>query len=255
MAFSPDGTTLASGSGSKIYLWDVKAGINLATIEGHIGRANSVSFSRDGTLLATGVWDETVRLWNFTTQNIVTLGGHQYVCRGVLWRFHPMAQNSRSGSSDGTVKLWDVTTRTNIATLEGHTRYCLVLLRFHPMGQLLASGSRDRTVKLWDVATREIFPHSEGLRILSRSHPMGIHLLQVAAWEAREARSCYGTWRQEKISPPLRGHTGGYNWGAVEAVAFSPDGTLLASGSRDRTVMTMGHVATRENIATFRAYE
>ena len=60
VAFSPDGTTLASGSHGDVNLWDVATGENIATLEGHTEWVYSVAFSTDGTTLASGSQDGTV---------------------------------------------------------------------------------------------------------------------------------------------------------------------------------------------------
>jgi len=63
VAFSPDGKTLASGSGDKtIMLWDLVSGKKKATLKGHTHRVSSVAFSPDGKTLASGSNDNTIKL-------------------------------------------------------------------------------------------------------------------------------------------------------------------------------------------------
>ncbi|MCE9532621.1 MAG: protein kinase, partial [Planctomycetes bacterium] len=64
VAFSRNGTVLASGSGSKIMLWNPDTHELLATLTGHGYDVTSLAFSADGAILATGSLDQTVRLWD-----------------------------------------------------------------------------------------------------------------------------------------------------------------------------------------------
>ena len=123
------------------------------------------------TILASGSWDNTVKLWDVATkQNTATLEGHTYVVWPVA--FSPDGTTLASGSLDNTVKLWDVATGTNITTLEGHTDG-VNSVAFSPDGTLLASGSWDDTVKLWDVATHENIATLEG-------HTGGVYSLEFS---------------------------------------------------------------------------
>jgi WD40 repeat protein len=69
IAFSPDGTTLASGgTDNAVRLWDVATGTELGgPLNGHIQAVESVAFSHDGRLLVSGSRDNTVRVWQGVT--------------------------------------------------------------------------------------------------------------------------------------------------------------------------------------------
>ena len=73
LTFSPDGTRLASASRTQIKLWDIETRAEIMTLKGHTDTIDSVAFSPDGKLLASGASDKTVKLWNIETGgNIAT---------------------------------------------------------------------------------------------------------------------------------------------------------------------------------------
>ena len=112
-----------------------------------------MSFSPDGQTLASGSWDETIRLWDISTGDVVhTLTRHTGPVYSVS--FSPDGQTLASGSWDRTIRLWDISTGDVIHTLTGHTDI-VFSVAFSPDGQTLASGSLDGTVLLWDIEPSE----------------------------------------------------------------------------------------------------
>src|SRR5262245_58104966 len=78
LAFSPDGTLLASASGDgTARLWDLAAGKTLHVLEGHDGSCYQAAFSPDGKWLATASGDHHLRLWEVSTGKLrQLLKGH-----------------------------------------------------------------------------------------------------------------------------------------------------------------------------------
>ncbi|KAL0945638.1 hypothetical protein HGRIS_014792 [Hohenbuehelia grisea] len=186
-----------------------------------------VSFSLDGTRIASGSKDNTIRLWDAATgEQIGTpLSGHDSPVTSVA--FSPDGTRIASGSYDNTIRLCDAATGVQIGVpLSGH--YDLVnSVVFSPDGTRIASGSYDKTIRLWDATTGEqisaalsghenwvtsVVFSPDGTRIASGSKDDTIRL-----WDAATG---------EQIGEPLSGHDQG-----VSSVVFPPDGTCIASGS------------------------
>ena len=219
----------------------------LSTISLQTTFAQDMSFSPDGTALASGSDDGTVKLWDVTThENIATLQGHTNWVYSVS--FSPDGATLASGSWDGTIKLWDVATHENIATLQRPLENWSLPMSFSPDGTVLASGAADGTVKLWDVATHEniatLQGHLEDSFILVSFSPDSTTL---ASGSSDGTVKLWDVATHENIAT-LEGHTD-----YVSSVSFSPDGTTLASGSSDGTVK-LWDVATRTNIATLEGH-
>ncbi|MHC5673305.1 protein kinase domain-containing protein [Nostoc sp.] len=163
VAFSPQGQVLASASYDRtIRLWQISALEDfqrelqnrpcyslLSTLSGHAWAVLTVAFSPDGQILATGSDDNTIKLWEVNTgQLICTLVGHSWSVVAVA--FTADGETLLSASCDKTVKLWRVSTAEEIVTLSGHVD-SVSAVAVSKVRQLIASGSRDKTIKLWQL--------------------------------------------------------------------------------------------------------
>ena len=153
LAFSLDGTVLASGGQDGVRLWDVEARSSTATLPGAV---TSVALSPDGATLASGSGDG-LRLLDVETEAEVATyqhgsGGWGSGVNSVA--FSPDGTLVASGGDDTTVRLWEMATGDNVAVLEGHDEP-VRSVAFSTDGTMLASGDADLTVLLWDPVSGE----------------------------------------------------------------------------------------------------
>jgi hypothetical protein len=108
-----------------------------------------VTYSADGTRLASGSWDETVKVWDTASgKELRSLKGHLNWIYSVT--FSPDGARLASASNDQTLKLWDAASGQELRTLKGHAGGA-TSVAFSSDGKRLASACWDGTVYVWDA--------------------------------------------------------------------------------------------------------
>ncbi|KAJ2842177.1 ribosome assembly, partial [Coemansia brasiliensis] len=128
-----------------------------SSLTGHTEAVLSVCFSPDGSQLASGSGDTTVRIWDLSTETPrVTCKGHRNWVLCIAWA--PNARILASGGMDNSVRLWDPATGRDLGILSGHRKWITALAwepqHLNPQCSRVASSSKDGTVRVWDVRLR-----------------------------------------------------------------------------------------------------
>jgi WD40 repeat protein len=212
-------------------------------LKGHTSVVYSLSFSPDGKTLATGSYDNTIKLWDFAAgKEIKELKGHTAPVYSVA--FSPDGMTLASSSTDKSVRLWNVADGKEAKKIDGHTDI-VDSVAWSPDGKLLASGSADKSVRLWNPI--------DGKEVKNLgAHPAGVYIV-VFSQDGKQLASCAsdGTIKvwdvegQKEIKtlpaykaktekdPEVKGHKG-----QCTSIAFSPDGkTLYSVGLEDQMLL------------------
>ena len=228
VAFSPDGSRLASGGEDHdVILSDAHTGVVLAVLKGHTQVIRSVAFSPDGSRLASASADHTVRIWDARNgQPLMTFLGTEEM-NAVA--FSPDGSRLASAGGDRVITLRDAKTGQVLKTLAGHTA-AIYGLAIRPDGARLASASLDHTVRVWDLKSGQavVLYKGHAAAVLSVAFsPDGSCL--ASAGDERFVRIWDGETGKDLIA--LAGHSQ-----LIRSVVFRPDGARIASAGLDQTV-------------------
>ena len=197
------------------------------SIPGHTKKVFVVTENPQGTILASGGEDNTIKLWKTNGTLVQTLQGHTGAIRWVS--FSPTGNLLASASQDNTIKIWRLD-GTLLQTLQGHTG-AVTEVHFISNGKQLISSGEDGTIRFWNlenpnsnlIGTHEDWVNQvtfspDGKMIASASEDKTIKLWSL---EGKDSRTILA-----HQAPVIR-------------VSFSPDGKTLASASRDGTIKVL----------------
>jgi WD40 repeat protein len=240
VALSPDGRTLAvgnqdgEGASGEVQLWNVITGQSISTkLADPDDGVDSVAFSPDGKILASGDGSGVLELWNAATGQPIRRLPAGSTGPVLSVAFSPDGKILASGGSEnGEVQLWNTATWQKIGTLSASSQVFAVA--FSPNDKVLAAGKANGQAQLWKRATwspdgvplTTTIPEAtvSAIAFSPGSKTLAVTLggSQVQLWNTatRHQNSTLTSSPSDRIN----------------TVTFSPDGIVLASGSENGQV-------------------
>jgi WD40 repeat protein/DNA-binding SARP family transcriptional activator len=238
LAFSPDGSLLASASNDgTVRRWDPATALRIGPpLKGHNSLVRAIAYSPDAKTLASGGFDGAIFLWDPLTGLLLS---DPLMTGSAVWSlaYDRTGELLAVGGGDGTITLWNTATLAPAGDVLVTGRGAVHSLHFSPSDQILVAATTDGKTLLWDPSSREILnelflPSEENVTSLC-FNPDGTTLVtggeegNIFLWDVSSIISGKG---EPKILT-LTGHED-----EVNALAFSPDGGNLASAAADKTI-------------------
>ncbi len=216
------GMLVSGGADGTIRLWDLEADAGRALgptgsseariLRGHEEAVTAVALAPDGTLLASGSDDATIRLWRADGTPAATLTGHDKPVTAVA--FSPDGRTLASASWDQSIRLWDVRDPQAAPRVLRGQGLGVSSLAFSPDGRVLASGTWDHRVRLWRLDRSVAELRAQACERLARN-------LSRGDWQ-----TLFGTEPPVKSCPERPIHPS-FLWDAdLAAEASAPEGAL-----------------------------
>jgi WD40 repeat protein len=158
---SPDGKQIAFATSSYVHVFDVISGKFAYSLIGHRGFISSLAWRNDGKYLLTSSYDNTVKIWQAGTGQVLRTVTAGDVDLNVAV-FSPDGKNFAVGGDDKLVRVFDSESGKLLRTLKGHNEI-VEALAYAPNGKMLASGDDEGGLRIWNV-------NGESIKALKSGH-------------------------------------------------------------------------------------
>ncbi|MBS0648390.1 MAG: pentapeptide repeat-containing protein [Verrucomicrobia bacterium] len=225
---------LALGSYGNIYFLNSETRRELKKFEAPTDFVQSLAFCPKGEKLASGLSDQTVRLWKVETgEELMRLDGHKDIVQTLALspdgKYLASGSWDSSGDDDNPIHIWDIKTGQELKKLEGHTNWVWILIIFSD-GKKLASGDWDGVIRIWDVEAgrelKKLVGHTKTIHSLV-AFSDGKRLASGSADKTVRIWNCKEGYEIKK----LEGHGD-----MIPTLALFSDEKKLISGSYDKTI-------------------
>ena len=231
LAFAPDGRRLVSaGMDRTIRLWTLGADSPARVLGGHTGPVHALAYSPDGRRFASASGDGTVRLWDAADGRLLqTLDDHDGAVFALA--YSPDGRRLLSAGIDGTARLRDAESGRPLASWRAHRGIVSAAAFLGPRGDTIATAGNDNSIRIWDLEGRPVQALDGHAREVIALIAGGVGRPRlVSAGRDQTVRIWDPETGQELLT--FLGHAGD-----VFALAFSPDGRILATAEADDTVL------------------
>jgi WD40 repeat protein len=229
IAYNSNGHFLAVAGGKNVQIYDALPGegrtVNLMrTLNGHAERILGLAFSDTNTLMSVSL-DQTVKIWEVATGKMIHSATVQ-TAKGAGFAWQPGRESLAADTSLGKVRLWNYQTGEVLKTFEpGDSGASAVA--FTPNGKTLVIGTEKGVLRVMDVATWTV-AHTIDLDSPILSVAASAEHIVVGYFDGTVAILNFG---DQPSVPEVKKQSG-----AINALAFSPNGELFASASADHSV-------------------